>query len=143
MPHTPAELMAQASEKVKERAQGLQKSVKHRSREGNLLRARVQGSESAPYRAWVSLEKGEWACSCPDEYNALCKHVYALLLTAQTAPESFVEGPAPRRLPNVSRWTDGDVERLLERLLEQHRPVVTDWARVVAEDRFMDEDDWM
>lgn len=65
MPSTPAELMAQASKKVKERAQELKNSVKHRTREGDLLRARVQGSESAPYRVWVNLAKGEWACCWP------------------------------------------------------------------------------
>lgn len=142
MPYTPAELMAQASAKVRGRALDLQAQVGHRTREGDLLRARVRGSESAPYRVWVNLSDGTWSCSCPDEFNAMCKHVYALLLVAQSAPETFVQAAPPRKLPSVKNWADADVERLLELLLKEHPQVVTDWARVVAEERFENDDDW-
>lgn len=139
---TPAELRAQASAKIKERAVPLQKQVRARTRDGDTFRARVQGSERAPYRVTVNLKAGVWACTCPDEMNALCKHVYALLLVLETAPESFEAVSSRNNLPSVKNWSDSDVERLLDRLLEQHPQVVTDWARVVAEDRFDTEDDW-
>ena len=129
----PAELMQLAPRKVRDRGEALIGAVRARTREGDTLQARVQGSESVPYRVSVDLAAGRWSCSCPDDLNELCKHVYALLLVAEMAPESFVKVTAGRRLPDVKKWSDGDVERLLESVLEHHRAVATDWARVVAE----------
>lgn len=138
---TPADLMKLAGHKVRERGGSVAGAVQARTREGHTLRARVRGSEPAPYRVSVNLEVGGWSCSCPDEWNVLCKHVYALLLVAEAAPESFHEVSAGRRLPDLKNWSDGDVERLLNRVLEQHRAVASDWARVLAESRF-DEEEW-
>lgn len=137
-----AELLTHASGKVMERASGLQGSVQARTRDGDIIRARVQGSERAPYRVMVDLGRSMRSCSCPDDYNAMCKHVCATLLVLQASPETFAPAPAARRLPNVQGWADADVERLLERVLEHHPAVVRDWAQVVAEDEGFEEEDW-
>ncbi|CAM3593232.1 SWIM zinc finger family protein [Deinococcus frigens] len=135
-------LLAHASEKVRERALSLQGSVQACTRDGQTLRARVQGSERAPYRVTVDLGRGAWGCSCPDDHNAMCKHVCAALLVWQASPESFVAAPAARRLPGVQGWADADVEALLERLLQHHPAAVRDWTREVGENRWEEEDDW-
>ncbi|MDV6373260.1 SWIM zinc finger family protein [Deinococcus arenicola] len=142
MSASPEELLAHASSKVRERALLLQGSVQARTRDGNVVRARVQGSRRAPYRVMVDLGRSTRSCSCPDDYNAICKHVCATLLMSQASPETFDPAPAPRRLPNVQGWADADVEHLLERVLQNHPAVVRDWARVVAEDEGFDEDEW-
>lgn len=134
-------LLSHASEKVRDRALRLQGSVQARTRAGDTLRARVQGSERAPYRVAADLGRGTWACSCPDDLNAMCKHVCAALLVWRASPESFAAAPAARRLPGVKGWADADVEALLERLLEHHPAVVRDWARVVTEDETFDDED--
>lgn len=90
-------LLSHASEKVRDRALRLQGSVQARTRAGDTLRARVQGSERAPYRVAADLGRGTWACSCPDDLNAMCKHVCAALLVWRASPESFAAAPAACR----------------------------------------------
>ncbi len=136
-------LLAYASTKVMDRARQLQGAVGTRTQGGDTLRARVQGSARAPYRVAVDLGRDMWTCSCPDEHNAMCKHVCATLLVYRTAPETFMPAPAARRLPNIQGWADADVERLLERVLQHHPAVARDWARVVDQDETVDgEDGW-
>ncbi|WP_156123299.1 SWIM zinc finger family protein [Deinococcus radiopugnans] len=138
-----AELLAHASAKVRDRALALRKVVGACTRDGDTLRARVQGSRRAPYRVAVDLGRKQWSCSCPDEHNVMCKHVCATLLVYQASPATFVPAPAARRLPNVQGWADADVERLLERVLQHHPAVARDWARVVDEDEGLDDEaDW-
>ncbi|GGL78626.1 hypothetical protein GCM10010840_15560 [Deinococcus aerolatus] len=134
-------LLAYASTKVMDRARQLQGAVGTRTQGGDTLRARVQGSERAPYRVAVDLGRGMWTCSCPDEHNAMCKHVCATLLVYRTAPATFMPAAPARRLPNIQGWADADVERLLERVLQYHPAVARDWARVVNEDDAADEEE--
>lgn len=138
-----AALLTHASVKVRNRAVALRQAVGSCTRDGDTLRTRVQGSRRAPYRVAVDLRLGQWSCSCPDEYNVMCKHVCATLLVYQASPDLFIPAPAARRLPNVQGWADADVERLLERILRDHPAVARDWARVVDEDEsYDDEADW-
>ncbi|MEF2280321.1 SWIM zinc finger family protein [Deinococcus sp. YIM 134068] len=140
MSFTAADLLRYAPNKVRERAQGLLGDVSHRERQGETSRARVQGSRPAPYRVHVNLESGEVACSCPDEYNAICKHACATLMVLRDDPASFLPGMAPRRLPKVEGWTDADVERMLERLHDLSPEVVNDWARHLVQQA--EEEEW-
>lgn len=138
----PATLLRHAAPRVLDRALALTGQVGARQREGSVLRARVRGSRPAPYRVRVDLGAGTWTCSCPDDLNALCKHVAAVLLVAADAWTSFEPATAaPRRLPDPRGWADADVEALLERLLEHHPAVVADWAREVVEER-LEDGDW-
>lgn len=129
MSFTPGELLRHVSGKVRDRARDLVGEVGRRERQGNVLRARVQGSRPAPYRVRINLETGEVACSCPDEYNAICKHAAATLLVLVDEPDSFVPAASPRRLPTLTGFAEGDVERLLDRLHDLYPDTVLDWAR--------------
>ncbi|WP_102128191.1 SWIM zinc finger family protein [Deinococcus planocerae] len=136
---TPDELLRYAPGKVRERAQPLRGQVTHRERQGEVVRARVRGSRPAPYRVRINLQNGEVSCSCPDEYNAVCKHAAATLLALRDDPTSFLPGTPPRRLPKVDGWADADVERLLDRLHGLYPEVVTDWARQLTHEG---EEEW-
>jgi uncharacterized Zn finger protein len=90
---------------------------------GNMLKARCQGSRSAPYRVEVTLdERGIVAghCTCPVGDGGYCKHIAALLLAWLHAPENFVEvadvGSALARLEKAELV--GLVRRLAQRFPE-------------------------
>jgi uncharacterized Zn finger protein len=56
------------------------------------LRARCQGSDYEPYQVSAALAKGgiaETSCTCPYDYDGICKHIVALLLTYVHEPQSF------------------------------------------------------
>ena len=57
--------------------------------QGNILRARVKGSQRTPYRVKIVLDIGlmEGRCDCP--YWANCKHMAALLYAWMNTPETF------------------------------------------------------
>jgi hypothetical protein len=68
-------------------------------RQGLELRARCEGSEYEPYEVSVTLDEdgvAEGHCSCPYEYDLVCKHIVALLLTYVHEPESFLVVKPPR-----------------------------------------------
>lgn len=136
---TAEELLRFAPGKVRERARGFLGAVTHRERQGEVHRARVQGSRRAPYRVRINLQNGEVVCSCPDDLNAICKHACATLLVLRDEPASFQAGPAPLRLPAVRGWDDADVERLLDHLRDLYPEMVGDWARQITQE---DEEEW-
>jgi uncharacterized Zn finger protein len=60
--------------------------------QGVTLRAECEGSEYEPYQVSVTLnEKGidDLHCNCPYDYEGICKHLVALLLTYVHEPKSF------------------------------------------------------
>ena len=140
MNFTPGELLRLAPGKVRERAQELRDAVAHRERQGETFRARVQGSRPAPYRVRIDLRNGEVVCSCPDEYNAICKHAAATLMVLVDDPDAFTPAAPSRRLPTVTGFGESDVERLLERLHDLYPEVVRDWARELT--HRAEEEDW-
>ncbi len=61
-------------------------------REGNVLRARCEGSMPLDYHLQVDLDETgvtEAWCSCPYSYGGICKHLVALLLTWVRQPDTF------------------------------------------------------
>ncbi len=69
-------------------------------RQGMELRAQCEGSEYEPYEVSVTLDEDGVAdgyCSCPYEYDLVCKHIVALLLTYVHEPESFRFVELPRK----------------------------------------------
>ena len=62
--------------------------------QGNILKARCRGSQSASYQLQIALGSAGIAfatCSCPVGADGRCKHVAALLLTWVDAPGTFKE----------------------------------------------------
>jgi hypothetical protein len=82
---------------------------------GLLLRARCCGSESEPYQVRAVLaERGvaRTSCSCPYDYEGICKHVVALLLLQSRAPDAFaVLSPLDEILEDLDR---DDLARFLK-----------------------------
>lgn len=58
-------------------------SVSDLVRRGNLLSARVEGSEYEPYQVQVTLSEAgivNTSCTCPYDWGGICKHIVAVLL---------------------------------------------------------------
>lgn len=137
---TPGELLRLAPGKVRERARGLRGEVSRGERQGETFRARVQGSRPSPYRVRIDLKTGKVTCSCPDEYNAICKHAAATLMLLVDDPDTFTSAAPSQRLPMLTGFGEGDVERLLERLHDLYPEVVRDWARELT--HTAEEEEW-
>ena len=90
-------------------------------RRGNLLTARVQGSEYAPYEITVSLlDDGsidDATCTCPYDWGGYCKHIVAVLLTVLQGDKITVK-------PELDTLLAGLTEAQLRRII-----------RAVAEDQ--------
>jgi len=91
--------------------------------DGNILCGTVQGSESEPYHARVTIapHRFDGECTCPAHYN--CKHVAATLLSwidQQTASPTVDD----QMLRAVNRWLQKVVEqgRKAAPLHEHHEP---------------------
>lgn len=88
--------------------------------EDGQLRASCQGSDLEPYEVRARLSAvgvEETACSCPYEYDGLCKHLVALLLAWLHTPEVFAT-VAPLREALTHKKRDELIE-LIETMIEQ------------------------
>ena len=91
-------------------------------RRGNLITAKVEGSEYEPYRVQVTVnETGivDTSCTCPYDWGGICKHIVATLLVAIHEPETIVEKPALSTL-----LADLTADRLRQALIDvaEERP---------------------
>lgn len=87
-------------------------AISETRRQGMTLSGQCQGSDPEPYIIRVSLDhKGvaDADCDCPYEYEGVCKHIVALLLTYIHKPENF-RTAAP---PSSSSLADHTKEELL------------------------------
>ena len=63
---------------------------------GNLLRAKVEGSQYEPYQVRIGFDETgivETACSCPYDHGGICKHRVAVLLTYVRGPDEIDQRP--------------------------------------------------
>ena len=120
---TEADVRAGANDQSFQRGSSYQRSsaVHDVVRRGNLLTARVQGSEYAPYEIAVSLlDDGSIAdatCTCPYDWGGYCKHIVAVLLTVLQGDKITVK-------PELDTLLAGLTEAQLRRII-----------RAVAEDQ--------
>ena len=120
---TEADIRAGANDQSFQRGSSYQRSsaVHDIVRRGNLLTARVQGSEYAPYEIAVSLlDDGsidDATCTCPYDWGGYCKHIVAVLLTVLQGDEITVK-------PELDTLLAGLTEAQLRRII-----------RAVAEDQ--------
>lgn len=90
-------------------------------RRGDILRAKVEGSQYEPYRVRIDLDDTgvvDTDCSCPYDHGGICKHRVAVLLTYIRDPDDIVQ-----RRPVAELVTDADPEDLravLVDLVEGH-----------------------
>ena len=128
-------LLAATDGRIHERGRTLfsANAVTKGTRAGNVLKARVAGSSAHPYRVSIDLDTSEWTCTCPYEFGAVCKHVFATALAGLEAPELFEKAVLKRNvalekllaaLPKLSddeTWTLLEtVERLKPEILEEY-----------------------
>lgn len=116
-------IRAQASEKVYARGEEYfeYRHVRRLERRGDVLLARVEGTEYRPYRVTIRLEGGavaEAACSCPYDWGGYCKHLVAVLLEVVRRPRRIRVRPAPDAL--VGDLDDEQLRALLAHLVERH-----------------------
>jgi uncharacterized Zn finger protein len=86
-------------------------------RRGDILSAEVEGSEDEPYIVTVELARGRalgMSCTCPYEWDGVCKHVVAVLL-AFAADEARV----PKLKPVAELLAPLDRDRLLALLTKR------------------------
>jgi len=65
-------------------------------RRGDLITAKVEGSEYEPYRVTVTVGDAgivEMSCTCPYDWGGICKHIVATLLVVIHQSETIVEKP--------------------------------------------------
>ena len=120
---TEADVRAGTNDQSFQRGSSYQRSsaVHDIVRRGNLLTARVQGSEYAPYEIAVSLlddgSIGAATCTCPYDWGGYCKHIVAVLLTVLQGDKITVK-------PELDTLLAGLTEAQLRRII-----------RAVAEDQ--------
>jgi uncharacterized Zn finger protein len=95
-------------------------------RRGNVLTARVQGSDYAPYEIALTLLDdggiGDTSCTCPYDWGGYCKHIVAVLLTVLQGDKITVK-------PELDTLLAGLTEAQLRRII---RAVVEDEPALVA-----------
>jgi uncharacterized Zn finger protein len=74
---------------------------------GDLLQARVEGSQYEPYRVRVTFDAGgitSAVCSCPYDWGGWCKHIVATLLACLHEPDAIEVRPTlDERLAELDR----------------------------------------
>ncbi len=107
------------------------------TQENDVLRASCQGSDLEPYVMRVRLSAGgveETVCSCPYEYEGLCKHRVALLLAWLHTPEVFaIVAPLREALNHKKR---GELIELIETMIEQEPRLRSLISRAKDDDSF-------
>ncbi|HEY9658533.1 MAG TPA: SWIM zinc finger family protein, partial [Allocoleopsis sp.] len=88
---------------------------------GNLLQARIEGSEVTPYRVDIGFDAGgitQALCTCPYNFEGWCKHIVATLLTAVRQPQTIEARPTLEQL--LDRLNPVQTQRLIQELVAEH-----------------------
>ncbi|MDQ2100526.1 MAG: SWIM zinc finger domain-containing protein [Tychonema bourrellyi B0820] len=92
---------------------------------GNILQAKVEGSESQPYRVKIGFENQgftELTCTCAYSMEGWCKHVVATLLVCLRQPQKIAEGPTLEHLLN--RLNHQQTQLLLQNLVAEQPELI-------------------
>lgn len=102
------------------------------------LQAKVRGSMPYPYRVEINLHKGEWNCTCPYQWGAVCKHVAAVAFAALEAPELFMRKKLgknnPINLEPLLELSDDELFRFLQQLRAERPELIAEFAYGVLQD---------
>jgi uncharacterized Zn finger protein len=108
----------------------IQRGVLSLTRRGSQLMAEVQGSQYEPHLVRLSAATGDLAeaeCSCPYEWDGICKHIVATLLTCINDPDRFEERPTIETLP--APLDRHELQTILLKLSERHPDLLDPSAR--------------
>jgi uncharacterized Zn finger protein len=117
---TEAQVRRLATAKVFERGRDYfaESAISETTRQGMTLSGQCQGSDPEPYVVRVSFDKKGVAdadCDCPYEYEGVCKHVVALLLTYVNEPQRFGTG-APSSSSSLANHSKEELLALINEL---------------------------
>ena len=92
---------------------------------GNILQAKVEGSESQPYRVRIGFENQgftELTCTCAYSMDGWCKHVVATLLVCLRQPQKIAERPTLEHL--LDRLNHQQTQLLLQNLVAEQPELI-------------------
>ena len=92
---------------------------------GNILQAKVEGSEAKPYRVRLSFENQgftELTCTCAYSMDGWCKHVVATLLVCLRQPQKIAERPTLEHL--LDRLNHQQTQLLLQNLVAKQPELI-------------------
>ncbi len=129
-------IVARADDKVRARGRAIKRGeILSCTRSGSRLRARVRGSDVAPYRVDLDVSSGDSACTCPYQWGEVCKHTVAVARLAIDDPGSFEPSDLKQRVNiDLSRLSEDDAIALLDELRERFPKVVREFVAVQARD---------
>lgn len=132
-------LLDLADEKVLARGKELflEGAILEAAKGRNRLQAKVEGSMPFPYRVEINFSKGEWTCTCPYQWGAVCKHVVAVAYAALEAPEIFAKKKLgksnPLNLEPLLELSDDELFRLLQQLRAERPELIYEFAYGVVQ----------
>lgn len=100
---------------------------------GNVLSAKVEGSEVEPYRVTIYFDPGGIThahCSCPFDYGGWCKHIVAILLTCLYQPEQVEQRPELTQL--LAALNREQLQTMLQTLATED----PEWAEAIEDQVF-------
>lgn len=92
---------------------------------GNVLEAKVEGSEAVPYRVNLSFDSTGLTsayCTCAYDFDGWCKHIVATMLVCMRQPETIAERPTLEQL--LARLDHIHSQRLLQELVKQYPKLI-------------------
>jgi uncharacterized Zn finger protein len=92
---------------------------------GNVLEAKVEGSEAVPYRVNLSFDSTGLTsvhCTCSYDFEGWCKHIVATTLVCLRQPETIAERPTLEEL--LARLDYNHSQRLLQELVIEYPKLI-------------------
>ena len=135
------EVLLSAERRIHERGRELFSAgaVSKATRAADLIQARVAGSSTHPYRVTIDLGAGQWSCTCPYDFGAVCKHVYAVALAGLETPGLFGTAALKRSatleklLVALPKLSDEESWALLEALERLKPEILEEYAFNIAQ----------
>ncbi|WP_017651174.1 SWIM zinc finger family protein [Fortiea contorta] len=100
---------------------------------GNVLQAKVEGSEATPYRVNINFDSTGLTsvhCTCAYDFEGWCKHIVATMLVCLRQPETIAERPTLEQL--LDRLNHLQTQRLVQDLVAQYPKLVDAVDRYVS-----------
>lgn len=139
-----ANIVAGADDKVRARGESIRRGeIRTPTRDGPKIRARVRGTDVVPYRVDIDTSSGEHSCTCPYDWDEVCKHTVAVALLALSDPEALEESTSkPGAKIDLSTIGEDDAITILEELRKKFPRVVREFvAEEMHEFEYGDPDD--
>jgi uncharacterized Zn finger protein len=120
MPITEAEIRSLATAQSYERGEDYYytHAVTDLQKRGDMVAADVSGSSYEPYHVTIEVTKDEiisTSCTCPYDWDGICKHIVAVLLSYVHQPEQVDKRPSVQEL--IANVNEANLRKVLTDLL--------------------------